>query len=102
MLCFYDTVFVGGHCKIIPAGNLPYVWDYDIDAEQFREILDGKRTFGRLNQDWAARRLLEYASYEEIIDLIGFCRLTPRTDGGDRELVPLASIYSLTNPETRF
>jgi hypothetical protein len=56
-------------------GNLAYVWDYDIDAEQFHEILDGKLILGRLNQDWAARRLLEYASYKEIIDLIGFCRL---------------------------
>jgi len=55
--------------------HLPYVWDYDIDAEQFREILAGKRTLGRLNQDWAARRLLEYASYEEIVEMIGFCRL---------------------------
>ncbi len=55
--------------------TLAYVWDYDIDAEQFREILDGKLTLGRLDQDWAARRLLEYASYAEIIDLIGFCRL---------------------------
>ena len=53
----------------------PYVWDYDIDHAQFQEILDGHRTLGRLNQDWAARRLLEYAPYEEIIRLIGFKRL---------------------------
>ncbi len=56
-------------------GNLPYVWDYDIDADQFQEILAGKRTIGRLDQDWAARRLLEYAPYAEIIRLIGFCKL---------------------------
>ena len=55
--------------------RLPYVWDYDIDAEQFREILAGKQTLGRLDQDWAAQRLLEYAPYKEIIELIGFCRL---------------------------
>jgi hypothetical protein len=55
--------------------SLAFVWDYDLDEEQFREILDGKRSLGRLNQDWAARRLLEYASYEEIIRWIGFCRL---------------------------
>jgi len=55
--------------------RLPYVWDYDLDEEQFREILDGRRIYGRLNQDWAARRLLEYASYEEIIRLIGFPKL---------------------------
>jgi len=52
-----------------------YVWDYDIDHAQFQEILEGRRVMGRLNQDWAARRLLEYASYAEIIHLIGFRKL---------------------------
>jgi hypothetical protein len=52
--------------------RLSYVWDYDLDQVQFREILEGRRTQGRLNQDWAARRLLEYASYDEIIHLLGF------------------------------
>jgi hypothetical protein len=55
--------------------RLPYVWDYDLDEAGFRDILEGRRTLGRLDQDWAARRLLEYASYEEIIRLIGFSRL---------------------------
>ena len=55
--------------------RLPYVWDYDLDQEQFREILDGQITKGRLNQDWAARRLLEYAPYDEIIRLIGYKKL---------------------------
>ena len=55
--------------------HLSYVWDYDLDQAQFEEILAGRRVFGRLNQDWAARRLLEYAPYEEIIRLIGFPRL---------------------------
>ena len=55
--------------------RLPYVWDYDIDEQQFREILNGQQVIGRLNQDWAARRLLEYATYEEIIQMLGFCRL---------------------------
>jgi hypothetical protein len=54
---------------------LPYVWDYDIDKIQFQEILAGRRVIGRLDQDWAARRLLEYAPYEEIIRLIGFKQL---------------------------
>ena len=53
----------------------PYVWDYDINSETFRDILEGRRVIGRLNQDWAACRLIEYASYEEIIRLIGFKRL---------------------------
>jgi len=57
------------------SGGLPYVWDYDIDADQFAEILAGRRAIGRLDQDWAARRLLEYAPYPEIVRLIGFCRL---------------------------
>ncbi|MCC6498794.1 MAG: hypothetical protein IT313_00860 [Anaerolineales bacterium] len=53
----------------------PYVWDYDLDQRQFIDILEGRVTKGRLNQDWAARRLLEYAPYEEIIRLIGFRKL---------------------------
>ena len=55
--------------------KLTYVWDYDIDEEQFRKILHGELVIGRLNQDWAARRLLEYASYDEIIAMLGFRRL---------------------------
>jgi hypothetical protein len=55
--------------------RLPYVWDYDIDYAQFLEILQGHQVIGRLNQDWAAHRLLEYAPYEEIIRLIGFRKL---------------------------
>ncbi len=55
--------------------RLPYVWDYDLDESQFREILAGNRVVGHLDQDWAARRLLEYASYEEIVRLIGFPQL---------------------------
>lgn len=53
----------------------PYVWDYDLDQAQFQEILEGRRVIGRLDQDWAARRLIEYASYEEMITLIGYKRL---------------------------
>jgi len=64
------------YVKIIKLSErLSFVWDYEIDAEQFREILDGKRSLGRLTQDWAAGRLLEYASYDEIIRWLGFCRL---------------------------
>jgi len=55
--------------------HLPYVWDYDLDEAQFLEILQGRRAFGRLDQDWAARRLLEYAPYAEIVRLIGFPKL---------------------------
>jgi hypothetical protein len=55
--------------------KLPFVWDYDIDEQTFREILDGKRRLGRLDQDWAAPRLLEYASYPEIVRWLGYPRL---------------------------
>lgn len=50
----------------------PYVWDYDIDEAEFGEILAGRKELGRLNRDWAAVRLLEHASYPEIIRLLGY------------------------------
>ena len=55
--------------------KLPYLWDYDLTPQEFRQILEGKEIRGRLNQDWAACRLIEYASYEEIIRQIGFRKL---------------------------
>ena len=55
--------------------TLAYVWDYDIDEDQFRALLDGKQFMGRLDSDWAAIRLLEYAAYPDIIRLLGFKRL---------------------------
>lgn len=55
--------------------KLPYVWDYDIDETEFNALLSGELTLGRLNQDWASIRLLEYASYAEIVRILGFSRL---------------------------
>ncbi|MDD2923120.1 MAG: hypothetical protein PHQ36_12615 [Anaerolineales bacterium] len=55
--------------------RLAYVWDYDMDAATFFDILEGRRALGRLDQDWAALRLLEYASYDEIVQWIGFKRI---------------------------
>jgi hypothetical protein len=52
--------------------RLPYVWDYQIDENQFSDILAGRTKFGRLDRDWAAVRLLEYAPYPEIVRLLGF------------------------------
>ena len=52
-----------------------WLWDYDISEQDFIEILAGKRVIGRLNQDWAALRLLEYAPYSEIVRLLGFASL---------------------------
>jgi len=53
-------------------GRLPWVWDYDIDESQFRALLAGESTMGRLDQRWAAVRLLEYGPYREIVRLLGF------------------------------
>jgi len=53
----------------------PFVWDYNISESEFRAMLDGKLTRGRLGQDWAAIRLLEYGQYPEIIRLLGYRRL---------------------------
>jgi len=50
----------------------PWVWDYNISWEEFYALLDGSLTLGRLDRDWAAVRLIEYASYEEMIRIIGY------------------------------
>ncbi len=55
--------------------HLPYVWDYDIDEATFLALLRGERTLGRLNRDWAAVRLLEYAPYRDIVRYLGFAAL---------------------------
>lgn len=47
-------------------GRLPFVWDYDVSDEQFRALLAGGAPLGRLDRDWAAVRLLEYAPYDRI------------------------------------
>jgi hypothetical protein len=52
--------------------RLPWVWDYDIDETQFAKILRGETSLGRLDRDWAAVRLIEYAPYAEIRRLLGF------------------------------
>ena len=52
--------------------RLPYVWDYDIDESRFRAILAGEVTLGRLDRDWAAVRLLEYAPYPDIVCWLGY------------------------------
>lgn len=55
--------------------GVPYLWDYDFEEAQFRAVLEGKTTIGRLDSDWAAIRLLDYASYPDIVHLLGFRRL---------------------------
>jgi hypothetical protein len=55
--------------------RLPYLWDYDIDEAELRSMLAGSLTRGRLDRDWAAVRLIEYAPYSEIVRLLGFKNL---------------------------
>jgi len=57
------------------SARVPYVWDYPIDEDQFQEILAGRLQLGRLNRQWAAVRLLEYAPYPEIVRLLGYREL---------------------------
>ena len=49
-----------------------YLWDYNISFDEFQELLNGTRVFGRLDRNWAAVRLIEYAPYEEMVRLIGY------------------------------
>jgi len=49
----------------------PWVWDYDIDEQQFDEMLAGRLTIGRKGRDWAAVRLIEYTTYPEMIKRLG-------------------------------
>ncbi len=57
------------------ANRFPLVWDYDISESDFIAMLEGKLTRGRLGQDWATIRLLEYGQYRDIIRLRGYRRL---------------------------
>ena len=52
--------------------RLPFIWDYDLTAEQFVRLLREGQSLGRLDQAWAAARLLEYGSYADIRRLMGF------------------------------
>ena len=58
--------------------TLPWVWDYDVDEDQFQKLLAGETTLGRLDQRWAAVRLLEYAPYPEIVRRLGFRMLVAK------------------------
>jgi len=58
--------------KVAANQRLAYVWDYDIDEAQFRDLLSGAAQIGRLDRRWAAIRLIEHAPYKEIVRLLGF------------------------------
>lgn len=51
------------------------VWDYDLSPEEFLRILRGEITHGRLDADWAAHRVLEYAPYTDLVELIGYANI---------------------------
>ena len=48
-----------------------FLWDYDFSEAEFIQMLQGRLKKGRLDQQWASIRLLEYGSYEEIKRLLG-------------------------------
>jgi hypothetical protein len=50
--------------------RLPFVWNCNLDEGAFRALLEGRQIVGRLHRDWAAGRLLEYASWPEIRRLL--------------------------------
>ncbi len=52
-----------------------FVWDYDLDEPTFRDLLAGRQSLGRLDQTWAAVRLLEYATYREILQYLSFAEI---------------------------
>ena len=63
------------HMKKIKSDKIDisrYLWDYRMTAEDFYKILSGHKHIGKLDRDWAMTRLLNYATYEEIIRLIGY------------------------------
>ena len=66
---------LGAMASGLVSTRLPFVWDYDLDEDQFRRLLSGTLTIGRLDRTWAAIRLLEYAPYREIVRLMGFREL---------------------------
>jgi len=49
-----------------------FVWDYDLAQDEFDDILAGRRTRGRLDRNWAAVRVIEWAPYREMVRLIEF------------------------------
>ena len=56
-------------------GRAKYVWDYDLSQAEFDALLAGRLRRGTLDRDWAAVRLIEWASYEEMIRRIGYAAL---------------------------
>ena len=75
VLAIKRRCILGAMASGIASTHVPFVWDYDLDEDQFRRLLSGALTIGRLDRTWAAVRLLEYAPYREIVRLMGFREL---------------------------
>ena len=89
-------------------GRVPYIWDYDMSKSEFVSVLRGEQVIGRLDQDWAAIRLLEYAPYRDIVHLLGYSALVNgwprwqdhiRSDSRRRGLSFLAAYLPVHHPE---
>lgn len=49
----------------------PYwLWDVDLDEQEFESLLSGRTARGRLDREWAAARFLDYAPYSDIIGVL--------------------------------
>lgn len=46
------------------------VWDYNIDPQEFEEILSGNKKIGSLDQNWAITRVLEHLNYYDAMNSI--------------------------------
>ena len=58
----------------------PWLWDVDMDNATFEAILNEKTVVGALDADWAMLRLIEYAPFRDIKQLLpfdGFIRKWP-------------------------
>ncbi len=53
----------------------PWLWDVEMDADTFRQILNGERNVRGRDWRWALVRLIEYAPYAEIRRLLSAERL---------------------------
>jgi hypothetical protein len=56
-------------------GRLSFVGDYDLSEAEFHSLLAAGPPVGRLDRDWAAARLIEYAPYDQIGTFLGFGEL---------------------------
>lgn len=61
--------------------DFTYRCDYAIDRDTFLDILNGYRILARLDEQWATRRLLEYAPYGEMLRHLSSAEFARRWPG---------------------